>query len=328
MAIVSKIAKVASKKIGKAAAKNKAKGAATTKRVRDRVKKKKPLTEKQKEAAKRSAAYKKRVAANKEKREIEKLKVLARKVERNKVKKQKEGVAARSKGKISAAPTTGRAGEYSGGRLRRGRKSTDDGEERLSEIMLGREIKEYGGSGPAKKARGGEKVNVGKGVGGIDVGRFNPRELVAGSKKQKDALKKVIAIESKGKAATKEEKAFAKSYRKFFADQENRAIRKRAISRSESAKKAKKEKPADDFLDALKAAQETGELTPAYDRLRPNQQKQIERSVLARKQKEEREAAERKRFRIGSPPKSRTGNMDFRKGGLILSSVDNRKKKK
>ena len=30
----------------------------------------------------------------------------------------------------------------------------------------------------------------------------------------------------------------------------------------------------------------------------------------------------------GMVTKSRTGNMDFRKGGLLLSSVDNRKKKK
>lgn len=185
------------------------------------------------------------------------------------------------------------------------------------EENLSREIKEGSRS---------EKISVGKGVGGIDIGRFNPRELVAGSKEQKEALKKVIAIESKGKAATNKEKAFAKAYRKFYADRENKAITKRAISRSASARKAK---PADDFSDALKAAKETGEITPAYERLTPNQQAQIDRSVEVSQQLKRDVGARRKvTERLRNQAKSRTGNMDFRKGGLILSSVDNRKKKK
>ena len=38
--------------------------------------------------------------------------------------------------------------------------------------------------------------------------------------------------------------------------------------------------------------------------------------------------AKNKMMRGGMVTKSKTGHMDFRKGGLILSSVDNRKKKK
>ena len=184
------------------------------------------------------------------------------------------------------------------------------------EVKLSREIKEGGRS---------EQVNVGKGVGGIDVGRFNPRELVGGSAKQRAAQRRVSTIESKGKDATKEEKDFVKEYNKFYADRETAAITKRAISRSASARKPK---PADDFSDALNSAKETGEITAAYERLTPNQQGKIDRSVAVFQALEGDKVARRKvTARLREQAKSRTGSMDYRKGGLILSSVDNRKKK-
>jgi hypothetical protein len=256
----------------------------------------KPLTKKQQAAKKKSEDFQKRVAANKKKKEIERLKVIGRKVERKKIKKNKE----RDKGKISAAPTTGRAGDYARGQLRAGRKGTEDGRAPLAADNLDLELKERGGSGNVQTGRGGGKINVGTEVS-------MPKSLTNRGPKRKAEIAEANRIESKidsGEKLTQVEKLFIRNY---------------------------------DNKEAMISMKQQREVVPANSRMIGFEEpkKPIDRELMAKQKKarlaeEKRVAAKKKKnmMRGGMATKSNKGHMDFRKGGLILSSVDNRKKKK
>lgn len=265
----------------------------------------KPLTKKQKEAKKKSEDFQKRVAANKKKREIERLKVAGRKVERKKIKKNKE----RDKGKISVAPTTGRAGDYARGQLRAGRKGTEDGRAPLAADNLDLELKERGGSGNVQTTRGGGKINVGTEVS-------MAKSLSNRGPKRKAEMAEATRIESKkdsGEKLTQAEKLFIRNY---------------------------------DNKEAMISMKQQRELKPASSKMigfdEPKKGPDAEQVAALRKKRLDREKRrktgnnfhtiekkpKKNMMRGGMATKSNKGHMDFRKGGLILSSVDNRKKKK
>lgn len=254
----------------------------------------KPLTEKQKAANKKSADFQKRVAANKKKREIEQLKVIGRKVEQKKIKKNKE----RDKTKKSVSAVQGRTGEYSQGQLRAGRKGTEDGRAPLAADNLDLELKERGGSGNVQTTRGGGKINVGTEVS-------MAKSLSNRGPQRKAAMAEAARIESKkdsGEKLTQVEKLFIRNY---------------------------------DDKEAMISMKQQREIKPASTRMIGFEEpkKTIDRELMAKQKKarlaqEKRVNAKKNMMRGGMATKSNKGHMDFRKGGLILSSVDNRKKKK
>lgn len=257
----------------------------------------KPLTKKQQAAKKKSEDFQKQVAANKKKREIEQLKVAGRKAERKKVKKNKE----RDKTKKSVSAVQGRAGEYSQrGQLRAGRKGTEDGRAPLAADNLDLELKERGGSGNVQTGRGGGKINVGTEVS-------MAKSLSNRGPKRKAEMAEATRIESKkdsGEKLTQAEKLFIRNY---------------------------------DNKEAMISMKQQREVVPANSRMIGFEEpkKPIDRELMAKQKKarlaeEKRVAAKKKKnmMRGGMATKSNKGHMDFRKGGLILSSVDNRKKKK
>ena len=164
------------------------------------------------------------------------------------------------------------------------------------------------------------------------------------SKGAKARAKRKVALEKK-KDKTEEEKAELKRMqRKDIED-----LRRRNIRISQSSRGRKKEK--DNFAIALKAANERGELVPEFDELTKPQQERIINSAkrkleegdptdIARQMLKKRDP-DKKEVKMGKVIlgelgknkggviKKRTGAHDFRmnKGGLLLSSVDNRKKK-
>ena len=261
----------------------------------------KPLTKKQKEAKKKSDAFQNRTVANKKKKEIEQLKVIGRKVERKKVKKNKE----RDKTKKSVSAVQGRTGEYSQGQLRAGRKGTEDGRGPLAADNLDLELKERGGSGNVQTGRGGGKINVGTEVS-------MAKSLSNRSPQRKAAMAEYARIDSKkdsGETLTQVEKLFRRDYKNKEA---MISMKQQREVKPASSKMIGYEEPKKTIDRELMAKQKKARLAK-------------EKRVAALKKKRD---AKKNMMRGGMATKSNKGHMDYRNGGLILSSVDNRKKKK
>jgi hypothetical protein len=247
----------------------------------------KPLTKKQKEA--------------KKKREIEQLKVIGRKVERKKVKKNKE----RDKTKKSVSAVQGRTGEYSQGQLRAGGKGTEDGRGPLAADNLDLELKERGGSGNVQTGRGGGKINVGTEVS-------MAKSLSNRSPQRKAEMAEYARIDSKkdsGETLTQVEKLFRRDYKNKEA---MISMKQQREVKPASSKMIGYEEPKKTIDRELMAKQKKARLAK-------------EKRVAALKKKRD---AKKNMMRGGMATKSNKGHMDYRNGGLILSSVDNRKKKK
>jgi hypothetical protein len=132
----------------------------------------------------------------------------------------------------------------------------------------------------AKVAKGSrsEKITTGRSsVANFIKDQMSVSPGMAARRKQDEAFRRKIA-----NAKTKEEKellrnAFAelRKIRKQY-DEKAEARRRRNISRGS---RGKKRKEVDNFAVALKAANETGELIPEFDKLTKNQQRQILQSA-------------------------------------------------
>lgn len=184
----------------------------------------------------------------------------------------------------------------------------------------------------ARVAKGSRKpsVTVGK---KSDPAKFEPSEML--SKSAKARIKKMVEIEAKIRkgTATAEEKKYLKDARA----QDAADLRRRNVRISQSSRGRKKE--VDNFAVALRKAKETGELGEEFEKLTKNQQDMIVRSAKITKDMPDPQTADRKMLarklgetamsKGGKVTKRATGAHDYRmnKGGLLLSSVDNRKKK-
>ena len=143
------------------------------------------------------------------------------------------------------------------------KKDIKDGMPSRAEMQIDREL------ATARVAKGSraEKITVGK---RSDPAKDRPQDLL--SKSAKARIKKMTEIEKKIRegTATAAEKKFLKDARaKDTAD-----LRRRNVRISQSQRGRKKAEP-DNFMIALRAAKETGELVPEFEKLTLNQQKQI-----------------------------------------------------
>ena len=125
----------------------------------------------------------------------------------------------------------------------------------------------------ARVAKGSraEKITVGR---KSDPAKFDPTELLSMSAKKR--ISKMVEIEKKIRegTATAAEKKFLTEARKMDAE----ALRRRNVNISKSTRGKKKAEP-DNFMIALRAAKETGELVPEFETLTKNQQDQIVQSA-------------------------------------------------
>lgn len=159
-------------------------------------------------------------------------------------------------------------------------------------------------------------------------------------------------------ARSKQDNAFARMIRNAKTKKEKEALqealnkirekRRRADARAETKRRANissgsrgKTKEVDNFAVALKAANETGELVPEFDKLTKNQQNRILNS--AKRKLEEGDPTENNKKMLrkvlakmtaadtsmnkGGVVKKAKGAQDFRKGGMVLSTIDNRRRK-
>ena len=203
----------------------------------------------------------------------------------------------------------------------------------------------------AKVAKGSLKPSVTQGK--ASVSNFIKDQMAASPglqarSKQDNAFARMI----KNAKTKKEKEALQEALNKI------REKRRRADARAETKRRANissgsrgKTKEKDNFAIALKAANERGELVPEFDKLTKPQQERIINSAkrkleegdptdIARQMLKKRNP-DKKEVKMGKVIlgelgknkggviKKRTGAHDFRmnKGGLLLSSVDNRKKK-
>ena len=203
----------------------------------------------------------------------------------------------------------------------------------------------------AKVAKGSRKPSVTQGK--ASVSNFIKDQMAASPglqarSKQDNAFARMI----KNAKTKKEKESLQEALNKI------REKRRRADARAETKRRANissgsrgKTKEVDNFAVALKAANERGELVPEFDKLTKPQQERIINSAkrkleegdptdIARQMLKKRDP-DKKEVRMGKVIlgelgknkggviKKRTGAHDFRmnKGGLLLSSVDNRKKK-
>jgi len=184
----------------------------------------------------------------------------------------------------------------------------------------------------AKVAKGSREpsVTVGK---KSEQGGVVAESTSAGAKAR---AKRKVELEKKKNKTAKEKAELQRMERKDTED-----LRRRNTRISQTSRGRTKEK--DDFAVALKAANETGELVPEFDKLTKNQQNRILNS--AKRKLEEGDPTENNKKMLrkvlakitatdtsmnkGGVVKKAKGAHDFRmnKGGLLLSSVDNRKKK-
>ena len=162
----------------------------------------------------------------------------------------------------------------------------------------------------------GEKINVG-----------SPQDITRTVGSRAHAERKVLLQNKKDKGnASKNELAELAARRKADVI----ATRKQTGGRRTSA-------PEDDFKTAQKMLEKDGEMGAAFDRLTKNQQERLIRSAKLKKESDFSREAKAKIAEPKSAPKSvgsavenkrRIGLNDYRKGGYVLSSVDNRKNKR
>ena len=161
----------------------------------------------------------------------------------------------------------------------------------------------------------GEKINVG-----------SPQDITRTVGSKAHAERKVLLQNKKDKGtASKNELAELVARRKADVI----ATRKQQSGRRTSA-------PEDDFKTAQRMLEKDGEMGAAFDRLTKNQQERLIRSAKLKKESDFSREAKAKIAEPKSAPKSvgsavenkrRIGLNDYRKGGYVLSSVDNRKNK-
>jgi hypothetical protein len=153
------------------------------------------------------------------------------------------------------------------------------------------------------------------------------------SKGAKARAKRKVELEKKKDKTEAEKAELKRMQRKDIED-----LRTRNIRISQSSRGRTKEK--DNFSVALKAANETGELVSEFDTLTKNQQNRILNS--ARRKLEEGDPTENNKRMLrkvlskmtaddtsmnkGGAVKNRTGSHDFRKGGMVISVMDRRRK--
>ena len=162
----------------------------------------------------------------------------------------------------------------------------------------------------------GEKINVG-----------SPEDITRTVGSRAHAERKVLLQNKKDKGnASKNELAELAARRKADVI----ATRKQQGGRRTSA-------PEDDFKTAQRMLEKDGEMGAAFDRLTKNQQERLIRSAKLKKESDFSREVKAKIAEPKSAPKSvgsavenkrRIGLNDYRKGGYILSTVDNRKNKK
>lgn len=162
----------------------------------------------------------------------------------------------------------------------------------------------------------GEKINVG-----------SPQDITRTVGSRAHAERKVLLQNKKDKGtASKNELAELAARRKADVI----ATRKQTGGRRTSA-------PEDDFKTAQRMLEKDGEMGAAFDRLTKNQQESLIKSAKLKKESDFSREAKAKIAEPKSAPKSvgsavenkrRIGLNDYRKGGYVLSSVDNRKNKR
>ena len=162
----------------------------------------------------------------------------------------------------------------------------------------------------------GEKINVG-----------SPQDITRTVGSKAHAERKVLLQNKKDKGtASKNELAELAARRKADVI----ATRKQTGGRRTSA-------PEDDFKTAQRMLEKDGEMGAAFDRLTKNQQERLIRSAKLKKESDFSREVKAKIAEPKSAPKSvgsavenkrRIGLNDYRKGGYVLSSVDNRKNKR
>ena len=201
----------------------------------------------------------------------------------------------------------------------------------------------------ARVAKGSrsEKITTGK---RSDPAKFDPTELLSMSAKKRIA--KMVEIEKKIRegTATAAEKKFLKAARRM--DEEDLLRRNRNISRTT---RGKPRKEVDNYQKALEEANESGvydseltkDLTPkqkqqvekaarAAARLKVRDSAEIDRQMIAKRNPEDEDVKmgkvilgtrRREGLNKGGAIKNAKGAHDYRKGGMVLSTVDRRKKK-
>lgn len=162
----------------------------------------------------------------------------------------------------------------------------------------------------------GEKINVG-----------TPEDITRTVGSKKHAERKVLLQNRKDKGiASKDELAELAARRK--ADVE--AFRRQTSGRRTTS-------PKDDFKIAQKMLEEDGEMGAAFERLTKNQQDSLIKSAKLKKESDFKKDVKAKLSESKNAPlstgsavenKRRIGLNDYRKGGYVLSTVDNRKNKK
>jgi len=162
----------------------------------------------------------------------------------------------------------------------------------------------------------GEKINVG-----------TPEDITRTVGSKKHAERKVLLQNRKDKGiASKDELAELVARRK--ADVE--AFRRQTSGRRTVS-------PKDDFKIAQKMLEEDGEMGAAFERLTKNQQDSLIKSAKLKKESDFKKDVKAKLAESKNAPlstgsavenKRRIGLNDYRKGGYVLSTVDNRKNKK
>jgi len=162
----------------------------------------------------------------------------------------------------------------------------------------------------------GEKINVG-----------TPEDITRTVGSKKHAERKVLLQNRKDKGiASKDELAELAARRKADAE----AFRRQTSGRRTVS-------PKDDFKIAQKMLEEDGEMGAAFERLTKNQQDSLIKSAKLKKESDFKKDVKAKLAESKNAPlstgsavenKRRIGLNDYRKGGYVLSTVDNRKNKK
>jgi hypothetical protein len=190
---------------------------------------------------------------------------------------------------------------------------------KYEQIEASRVDKDTGGSQKTADLVGtkGEKVTVAKDKNFLEMSK---------TKGSTQRAKTKVAIEDKVKAGT-------------ATDAEKKQLKRMEISDIEAKGRQgrgrrDKAKP-DDFKTAQKMLEDTGEMGAAFERLTKNEQDRLIKSTQLKKDmmspKELAKKIVKRRMGMnkgGMAVKKRMGASDYRKGGYVLSSVDNRKKRK
>ena len=189
----------------------------------------------------------------------------------------------------------------------------------FKQVEASRVDKDTGGSQKTADLVGtkGEKVTVAKDKNFLEMSKTEGTIQRAKNK---------VALENKVKAGT-------------ATDAEKKQLKRMEISDIEATVRQGrgrrgKAKP-DDFKAAQKMLEDTGEMGAAFQRLTKNEQDrlikstELKRSMLSPKESAKKITKRRMGMNKGGmPTKKRMGASDYRKGGYVLSTVDNRKNKR